>query len=83
MNEYMVDDYTGKLIGRFKDAIFNIRVIRGDTPIKAAREAYKPYGKIRKAKREENANVILTAIRRDGDRYVRTSGNLCYMFEEE
>lgn len=82
MNEYMIEDFTGKLTGRFKDYMFNIRVIKGDTPIKAAREAFKPYGKIRKAKSRENPDVILTAIRRNGDSFVRTSGQLCYMFEE-
>lgn len=82
MNEYIVDDFTGKLRGRFKDSVFNLRIIKGDSPIKAAREAYKPYGKIRKAKATENPNVILTAIRRYESRYVRTSGNLCYIFEE-
>ena len=82
MNEYWIEDFTGKLSGRFKDYMFNIRVIKGDTPIKAAREAFKPYGKIRKAKNYENPDVILTAIRRNGDSFVRTSGQLCYMFEE-
>ena len=82
MNEYMIDDYTGKLTGRFKDYMFNIRIIKGNSPIKAAREAYKPYGKIRKARRDENPNVILTAIERIGNQFVRTSGQLCYIFEE-
>lgn len=80
MNEYMIEDFTGKLTERF--SLFGIRTIKGDTPIKAAREAFKAYGKIRKAKSYENPNVILMAVRRDGDRYVQTSGQLCYMFEE-
>lgn len=83
MNEYMIDDFTGKLIGRFKDYMFNVRIIKGDTPIKAVREAFKPYGKIRKAKHFENPDIILTAIKRDGDKLISTSGQLCYMYEEE
>lgn len=82
MNEYIIDDFTGKLIGPYKDYMFNVRIIKGDSPIKAVRAAYKPFGKIRKAKAFENPDAIITAIRREENKLIRTSGQMCYMFEE-
>lgn len=83
MNEYMIDDFTGKLIGRFMDYMFSVRIIKGDSPIKAVREVFKPYGKIRKAKAYENPDIIIRAIKREENRLVYTSGQLYYMFEED
>lgn len=83
MNEYIIDDYTGKLIGRFMDHMFAVRIIKGESPIKAVRAAYKPFGKIRRAKAFENPDIIIQAIRREENKLIRTSGQMCYMFEED
>lgn len=83
MNEYIIDDYTGKLTGRFMDYMFAVKIIKGESPIKAVRAAYKPFGKIRKAKAFENPDIVIQAIRREENKLIRTSGQMCYMFEEE
>ena len=82
MNEYIIDDYTGFLAEYYKDCIFNVKIIKGNSPIKAVRKVYKPYGNIRKAKAYENPDVVIVAIRRDGNNLIRTSGQMCYIFEE-
>ena len=82
MNEYIIDDYTGRLTGLYKDCMLNVMTIKGESPIKAVRAAYKPFGKIRKAKAFENPDIIIMAIRREKGRLIRTSGQMCYMFEE-
>lgn len=82
MKEYMINDYTGKLGTIHKDSLLNIKIIEGESPIVAVREVFKGYGKIRKARREENPDVILTEIKRVGNYFTRTSGQMCYMFEE-
>lgn len=82
MKEYMINDYTGKLGENYKDSMFDIKIVEGKSPIAAVREAFQGYGKIRKAKREENPDVILTEIKRVGNYFTRTSGQMCYMFEE-